>query len=290
MINTPVVLFTFNRPLLAQLVFDEIRRIKPKRLFVISDGPRNEPEMNRVEQSRKIIEQVDWKCDVSRKYSDDNLGCRVSVSSGLDWVFSQVERAIILEDDCVPTASFFTFCEVLLEKYKDDQKVMMISGDNFFEKESQFSYDFCRHSLIWGWATWRRAWKQYDVASASKVDEFDTKFNRLAHLVSGRRLEAIRKTLEGKIDTWDYLWQYALLLSDGLCVYPSVNLIKNIGFGRSATHTKYRTFHSSLSQKPITFPLLHPARIEPNQSYDEKISKTYHPFYSFLDIITHLFR
>lgn len=288
--NTPVVLIIFNRPLLTQKVFEEIKKIKPEQLFIISDGPRNEDEKKTVEEARKVTEQVDWTCEVFKKYSDNNLGCRISVSSGLDWVFSQVDRAIILEDDCVPDPTFFKFCEELLWKYKDEKKIMMISGDNFFPKESKSSYDFCHHSLIWGWATWKRAWEQYQAAGTSKLNLFEKKRDELTQLVSGRRLDAIKKTLERKIDTWDYLWQYAMLLNHGLCIYPSVNLVKNIGFGSGATHTKYRTFHSSLSQKSVKFPLQHPGKIEANKSYDGAISKTYHPLYSFLDVILHLFR
>ncbi len=288
--NTPVVLIIFNRPLLTQKVFEEIKKIKPEQLFIISDGPRNEDEKYIVINTRKIVDKVDWKCEVFKKYSDINLGCKVSVSLGLNWVFSQVEQAIILEDDCMPDITFFTYCEELLEKYKDNKRIMMISGDNFFEKESKPSYDFCHHSLIWGWATWRRAWKQYETASASKLELFESKRNELSQFVSVLRLDAIKKTLEGKIDTWDYLWQYAMLLNRGLCIYPSVNLVKNIGFGSGATHTKYHTFHSSLSQKSIKLPLQHPTKIESNKSYDDAISKTYHPFYSLLDVILHLFR
>lgn len=288
--NTPVVLIIFNRPALTQKVFDEIRKVQPRQLFIISDGPRSVDEKNIVEQTRKISEQIDWKCEVFKKFSDTNLGCKISVSSGLDWVFLQVEQAIILEDDCVPDLTFFTFCEELLEKYKDNKSIMIISGDNFFEKKSKFSYDFCHHSLIWGWATWKRAWSQYQVASTSKLELFEEKHNELVELVSSRRLDAIQKTLEGKIDTWDYLWQYAMLLNRGLCIYPSVNLIKNIGFGGEATHTKYRTFHSFLSKKSIRFPLLHPAIIEANKYFDSAISRTYHPFYSLLDVMLHFFR
>jgi len=288
--NTPVVLIIFNRPLLTQIVFDEIKKIQPRQLFVISDGPRNEKEKSVVEQTRKILEQINWKCEVFKKFSDNNLGCKVSVSSGLDWVFSQVEQAIILEDDCAPDRSFFSYCEELLGRYKDNKKVMMISGDNFFSEKSQFSYDYCHHSLIWGWATWRRAWKQYQAASNPSIDLFEKKYNDLVKLVSNRRLSAIKKTLEGKIDTWDYLWQYTMLLNEGLCIYPSINLVKNIGFGGEATHTKYRTFHSSLSKKSIKFPLLHPIKIEANKSFDDLISRTYHPVYSLLDVIFHFFR
>lgn len=176
--NTPVVLIIFNRPLLTQIVFDEIKKIQPRQLFVISDGPRNDGEKSLVEQTRKISEQIDWKCEIFKKYSNTNLGCKISVASGLDWVFSQVEQAIILEDDCVPDITFFKFCDELLEKYKENKSIMMISGDNFFEKESTFSYDLCHHSLIWGWATWGRAWKQYQSASTSSVDLFETKYNR----------------------------------------------------------------------------------------------------------------
>lgn len=288
--KTPLVLIIYNRPHFTQKVFDVIKQVRPTELFIISDAPRNDDEKNLVMESRQIIDQVDWKCKVNKKFAKENLGCRKSVSSGLDWVFSQVEDAIILEDDCVPDPTFFYFCEDLLEKYRNNKKIMMISGDNFFKLKSKYSYDFCYHSLIWGWATWSRAWKQYRIAAAPNPGLFEEKRSELIKLVSDRRLDAIKKTLEGKIDTWDYLWQYAMLLSRGLCIYPSVNLVKNIGFGSGATHTKYKTFHSGLSQLSIQFPLKHPVKIAANISFDKTISRTYHPLYSFLDVISHLFR
>lgn len=160
--KTPVVLIIFNRPTLTQKAFDEIKKVKPAQLYIISDGPRNKKEQVLVDESRKIIEQVDWPCVIHKKFSENNLGCKISVSTGLDWVFSQVEKAIILEDDCVPDLSFFRFCEQLLIQYENNKQVMMISGDNFFKTHAEFSYDFCHHSLIWGWATWRRAWRLYE--------------------------------------------------------------------------------------------------------------------------------
>ncbi|PIY69226.1 hemolytic protein HlpA-like protein [Candidatus Roizmanbacteria bacterium CG_4_10_14_0_8_um_filter_39_9] len=288
--KTPIVFIIFNRPTLTQKVFNEIKKAKPAQLFIISDGPRNEKERELINETRKIIDRIDWKCEVYKKYSETNLGCKISVSSGLDWVFSKVDQAIILEDDCVPDQSFFPYCEELLERYRNNKKIMMVSGDNFFKTSSEFSYNFCHHSLIWGWATWRRSWVLYKKACLLPVEKLEENRSEFQTLVSGRRLDAIKKTIEGKIDTWDYMWQYAMLLCKGLCIYPSVNLVRNIGFGNGATHTKYKTFHSKLSQSAIQFPLVHPNRITPNISFDSAISKTYHPFYSLIDVISHFFQ
>jgi len=288
--KTPVVLIVFNRPYLTEQVFDVIRKVKPPQLFIISDGPRNEREKTLVNKTRKIIDQIDWKCEVYKKYAETNLGCKKSVSSGLDWVFSKVKQAIILEDDCLPDMSFFQFCEILLNKYGDMPEVMMVSGDNFFSSKSEYSYDFCRHSLIWGWATWKRAWTQYRKAEETGIQILKDDYQSMTKLMSPIRLKSIIKTLEGKIDTWDYIWQMALLMNKALCIYPSVNLVQNVGFGKDATHTKRKTFHSLLSSKPMTFPLMHPGQIQVNKSFDETLTKTYDPIRVLIDIALNLFR
>lgn len=164
--KAPIVLITFNRPLLTKQVFNVISKAKPSVLFLISDGPRNGAERKLVEETRQIISLIDWPCKVFRKYSDVNLGCKISVSSGLDWVFSRADRAIILEDDCVPDPSFFTFCDDLLDKYEDNPKIMHITGSFLLGNNSvsKDSYYFSHFTSVWGWATWRRAWTKYDVA------------------------------------------------------------------------------------------------------------------------------
>lgn len=289
--KTPVVLIIFNRPNLTRQVLERIAEVKPEKLFIISDGPRNLQEKPLVEETRSIVEHISWKCEVVRKYADKNLGCRKSVSTGLDWVFSKVDRAIILEDDCVPNPTFFPYCEELLERYKDNEKISMISGDNFFgENSNHSSYDFSYHSLIWGWATWSRTWKTYRLAEKMGTTYLEENYNELNMSMNSTRLRAIRQTLLGKIDTWDYIWQYAILISKGLCIFPSNNLIQNIGFNVDATHTKYPTFHAKLSTKELSFPLVHPKRIEVNRSFEKQMEKTYNRFYILLDLLKQSFR
>src|SRR5687767_13684909 len=165
--RTPVALLVFNRPQATARVFEAVARARPPRLLVVADGPRaDRPDDGELcHQTRAIIERVDWPCEVMKDYSDTNLGCRKRVSSGLDWVFSNVADAIILEDDCLPEPSFFPFCEELLERYRDDERVAMIRAGNFLEgrRVASTSYYFSRWFHIWGWATWARAWKHNDV-------------------------------------------------------------------------------------------------------------------------------
>lgn len=288
--KTPVVLIIFNRPHLTKQVFDIIRKIKPPQFFIISDGARSKKEKTVVDETRKVFDQIDWKCKVYKKYSDVNLGCRKSVSSGLDWIFSKVKQAIILEDDCLPDISFFQYCERLLDKYKDIPEVMMISGDNFFESKSDYSYDFCRHSLIWGWATWKRAWIHYEEAEKEGLRMLKKNRQTYIKLMSPIRLKAIEQTLEGTIDTWDYIWQMALLMNKGLSIYPSTNLVRNVGFGKDATHTKRKTFHALLANKPIEFPLIHPKHVRVNDHFDKQMEKTYRPIAAAFDIALNFFR
>lgn len=300
--DTPVVLIIFNRSGLTRQVLEQIEKARPSHLFIISDGPRTSKkgEQKRVQQTRKVVENISWPCEVKRKYSDKNLGCRESVSSGLDWVFSQVNRAIILEDDCVPHPTFFPYCEELLERYKDNEKISMISGDNFFSNSFchsrgggnlyNYSYDFSYHSLIWGWATWSRTWKTYRLAEKMGVEYLEKNLHELDKFMNPTRLQAIRQTLLGKIDTWDYIWQYAILISKGLCIYPSNNLVQNIGFDVDATHTEYPTFHARLSTKELSFPLVHPKNIIVNSSFEKQMEKTYNRFYILLDIFKQFFR
>ena len=166
-LKTPVAFIIFKRPEETQRVFAEIRKVKPPKLLVVADGPRPDKpgEDRQCAAARAIIEQVDWECEVLQNYADRNLGCRLRVSSGLDWVFDTVEEAIIIEDDCLPHPTFFRFAEELLERYRDDSRIMSISGQNvqFGRKRTDYSYYFSRYNHCWSWASWRRAWQYYDV-------------------------------------------------------------------------------------------------------------------------------
>ena len=252
--ETPIAFIIFNRPKETKVVFDAIAKIKPKKLFIIADGPSNDA-------TRAIVEKIDWDCDVQRNYSEVNLGCRNRVSSGLDWVFSMVDRAIILEDDCVPDPSFFDFCTELLEKYKDDTRVMHIGG-NYFGKKKNQSYYFSKIPHIWGWATWKRAWKLYDV----DIQKWPglKKSSALKPLFKNPAAYEYWSTIWDQyerhgIDSWDGQWFFACLSHHGLAINPYVNLVQNIGFSASATHTKVANEFANVPAQPMHFPLTHPA-------------------------------
>jgi hypothetical protein len=241
--DAPVVFLIFRRPDLTAQVFEQIREAKPAKLLVVADGPRNAEEALLCEQSRKVTEHIDWDCEVLRNYSDINLGCRDRVASGLTWAFEQVEEAIILEDDCLPHPSFFLYCHTLLNYYRHDERVMVITGNNFQDgqQRTSYSYYFSKYNHCWGWATWRRAWKHWQF-NPQKWREF--RDAGLMRFVCDDPYEekywmAIFNTLflEGKPNTWAYAWTFACWSRGGLTALPHVNLVSNIGFGVNGTHT-----------------------------------------------------
>lgn len=264
--NTAVVLIVFNRPKRTELILERIRQAKPPKLLVIADGPRPDRpnEAEQCEAARAIIDRIDWDCTVLKNYSDVNLGCKRRIASGLDWVFEQVEEAIILEDDCIPDLSFFPFCEALLERYRNDTRVMMISGNNFQFERSRPVYDyyFSRYTLIWGWATWRRAWQKFD---------FHMKYWQ--HLRDSRWLkdvlddscsvqywtELFDAVEQGELDYWDVVWTYSCWIQNGLSIVPNSNLVSNTGFDPTATNTiDVDSPFANMPTTPIHLPLRHP--------------------------------
>lgn len=266
-LKTPVVLIIFKRPHTTLKVFEAIRKAKPKKLFLIADGPRidNPDEVEKCKAARAIVEQVDWDCEVLKNYSDTNLGCARKVSSGLDWVFSQTDEAIILEDDCLPHPTFFPFCEELLEKYRHDERIASISGQNvqFGRKRTDYSYYLSRFNHCWGWATWKRAWQCYDFEM--KLWAEFKKGNFLQDiLIQPQAVEywthKLQFTYEGKITTvWDYQWMFSCWTQNRLSILSNTNLISNIGFGEEATNTKKKEDqYANLPTEAILFPLKHP--------------------------------
>lgn len=264
----PVIFIIFNRPDSTRQVFDKIRAMKPNKLLVIADGPRPDrpEEAEKCAATRAVIDQVDWRCDVQKNFSDVNMGCRHRIASGLTWAFERVDRAVILEDDCIPSASFFDYCAELLDRYESDERVMMISGNNFlFEHaETADSYYFSRYPHVWGWATWKRAWARYDVQMKRWPQIRDRRLFDQYFDKTGEKYywEAIfQHTYDGKIDTWAYPWAYSIWANSGLCIAPSRNLVRNIGFRADATHTKSDTAYASLSAEELSWPLIHPADV-----------------------------
>ena len=283
--NTPVAFIIFNRPERTARVFAEIRTAKPKQLFVIADGPRTTEEAVVCAQTRAITEAIDWECDVKRYYMEKNVGIRKQPPQGISWVFSQVDRAIILEDDCVPHPSFFPYCEELLERYKDDTRIMQISGDNFHQENSDFkltdSYYFSVVPQVWGWATWKRAWDLYDLDFPLWPKAFEQHWlkNVFADPATLDRWEyVLDRYYKGTAPTWDGAWAFACFINNGLSINPRVNLVSNIGFGATATTSK--TPHREIAELPtqeLAFPLVHPQYVVPHREYDAYIFR--HIFY-----------
>jgi len=264
--DTPVVLIIFNRPEHTRKVLEQIRQIRPKKLYVIADGPRAEkpldPEL--VLECRRLADAIDWNCDVVRDYSEKNLGCRERVVTGLSKVFNQEDRAVILEDDCLPSKSFFYFMKTLLDRYADDTRVGSIGGTlpTGICAPGQESYFFSKYPQIWGWGTWSRVWKNYDASILEWPDLRKTDFleRQLRNKKSIKRWKwNFDRIYNNKIDTWDYQFVFNIWLHNMITVMPSKNLISNIGFGPEATHTfDSSSKFSNIVSAEIDFPLVHP--------------------------------
>ena len=273
--KTPIGFIIFNRPDLTELVFREIAKIKPQQLFIIADGPRSPAEKEKCDRARAIAQKIDWDCDVLTNFSEANLGCGRRVSSGFDWVFSQVEEAIFLEDDVLPSPSFFNFCQTLLEHYRDDERVMHISGDSSINNNiSNDSYYFSRYPHVWGWASWRRAWQHYDYKMSSWPM---LKESGLLNSICDRSDEQKywislldRMYLDPQaIDTWDYQWLYACWSQGGLSITPNQNLISNLGFNRQdSAHTANDDPRSRVPTSDI-WEIDHPEFIVRNKEADD---------------------
>jgi hypothetical protein len=279
-LETPVALLIFNRPETTARVLAEIARARPRKLLVVADGPRAEVagERERCAAARSLVETVDWDCEVITNFSETNVGCRTRVSSGLDWVFSIVEEAIILEDDCVPNRSFFRFCEEMLDRYRSDDRVSMVSGSRLgpMSDASPFSYDFSIYATVWGWATWRRAWANYDVDLRIWPQLRNPRdLNALAGdaRIARHWRAAFESAYTGTANTWDYQWMFCSWAQHQLVVVPRCNLVSNIGFGSGATHTEEQGAFATLPLAELDFPLVHPAFMVQNRAADDAIHR-----------------
>lgn len=274
--KTPILFLIFNRPDTTAIVFEAIRKAQPKTLYISADGPRAHKagEKELCEAARKVVEKVDWECDVHTKFSEQNQGCKKNVSESITWFFSEVEEGIIFEDDCVPDESFFTFCETLLEKYKNEERVKMISGNNFQfgKKYGSESYYFSNLPSIWGWATWRRAWNEYDIDMKTyplfKKNKTIKNFFKDSN-IQKFMLGIFEKLYTNKMNTWAGRWIYAIYDNNGVSIVPNVNLVSNIGFNENATHTKSGNILDSIPFENIGV-ITHPEIIKINETADER--------------------
>lgn len=244
--GVPVALFAFNRPETVDQVLAALRPVGPPLVLVVVDGPRpgQAGDVTACAEVRARIRQgIDWRCDVQWNVAAENLGCARRVSSGLDWVFGRVEQAVILEDDCVPDARFIPFCAELLERYREAEAIGVIAGSNFQVRDVTQGAGcyFSRYPHCWGWATWRRAWAAYDHTmkdwpEVRQTDWLRGKFETQREARYWR--DIFDRVFAGEIDSWAYRWTYACWRRGFLTALPAANLVRNIGFGSDATHTR----------------------------------------------------
>jgi hypothetical protein len=286
-LQTPVALFVFKRPDTTRQVFDSISKVRPTKLFLVADGPRDrKDEIEACRQVREIVTRVNWSCEVFTDFAESNLGCQERIISGLNWVFSLVEEAIILEDDCLPNLSFFPFCQELLERYRGDCRVASISGTNLVAKylKTEDSYFFSQLGGNWGWATWRSEWKKYDryledwpkLKRAKMLNEI---FDQPKTIAYWTKIFDMMYANNGP-DTWDYQWLYTHLKNNALAIVPGDNLVTNIGFGLGATHTDAADVRLSVLASEMPFPLRHPFSFVPMRSLDRRLQNLHSkPFF-----------
>jgi hypothetical protein len=262
---TPILFVVFNRPDKTRQVFEQIRAIKPKYLYVSADGPRQnkEDEISKCDEVRSIVKNIDWDCDVKFLFREKNVGCSPALVSSIDWLFQNEDFGIILEDDCLPHLTFFPYCSELLLKYKDNKNIMMISGSNLGFTSGDSSYFFSKYGQIWGWATWKESWKKFE--RQIKIDDKDLKFN-------SRREQRYWNNNFSKV-IWDVQWAvYSIWKNKGIAILPNVNLISNIGFGSDATnYTDENNINAEIKTNSINFPMNHPNRIETDIELDNRI-------------------
>jgi len=285
--KSSVLFLIFNRPTTTREVFSAISFAKPPRLYIAADGPRANRlgEAERCAEVRRIATAVDWPCEVKTLFRDENLGCKWAPCSSISWFFEQETEGIILEDDCLPSNSFFSYCDELLEYYRDDTRIWQICGTNMFGRDpdsaAQATYRFSKYGPVWGWASWRRAWQHYDPEllgwpqmSRPEMMEsaYETEVEQKVRFALGTRL------FSQEIDTaWDFQWGIAKNFNSGLSIIPSNNLIKNIGFGPDATHTieLKNNLPQEIHELPAT--LIHPQFVLPEHRHDANFLKLFLP-------------
>lgn len=273
--KSPVLFIVFNRPATTARVFEEIRKARPKRLYIAADGPRptRDDDRTKCEEVRRIVSEIDWQCDVNTRFLESNVGCKTAVSGAIDWFFDEEPEGIILEDDCLPSPSFFRYCDDMLAKFRDDQRVFLVSGYNKQQrwKQDEADYFFSYYGGIWGWASWRRAWCHNDlemegledfVRSGKLVDLLGEKQGRI------RAAQLRNVQVDSRLSAWDYQWGYSRHRNSAFACVPSVSLIENIGFGEDATHT-FANHGIPIHRDDLNFPLRENRFVVVDRAYDD---------------------
>jgi hypothetical protein len=281
----PILILAFNRPSHLRRLISSLRKIKPPVVYCAQDGPRpyKESDKENCKKVKAIWNEIDWKCKKYFLIREQNLGCQRGVSEAISWFFEHEESGIILEDDCLPSSSFFLYCKTLLHHYKNDPRIMHISGDSFIPSSQlssntkRASYRFSQYPHCWGWATWKRAWKHFDRTMKEwptlrdrhwLQQRFTSPFSRLywAKMFNG--------VYTRKIDSWAIAWVYTCWIQQGLAILPNTNLVTNIGFDSASTHTNDpNSPFAHLKVHELDFPLTHPKKVirdMQSDAYDQR--------------------
>ncbi len=281
--EVPILFLVFNRPETTDRVFQRIKEIRPAKLFVGADGPRadKEGEQQRCEAVRKLIlDGVDWPCEVKTLFRDHNLSCGPAVSQAITWFFANIEEGIILEDDTLPDPSFFIFCKTLLEKYRNDDKIKMISGNNFQNGKwrGDGSYYFSAYSHIWGWASWKKTWNEYDFTlgkiTSNTFDKHLSEYFEEKPVLDYWR-KVFHQMKSAQINTWDYQLLFSIWRTNGISILPNQNLVSNIGFGTASTHTANEDDKTSKMAVSSLTNIIHPKKIQIDKEADIFYFKNY---------------
>ena len=264
-LDTPILFLTYKRFDTAKLVFDSIKYARPSKLYFASNAPKNNDfdDFNKISKVRSLVDQIDWDCEVITLFREEHLDVKQSITSSIDWFFTFEEKGIILEDDCVPSKSFYMFCQKLLNHYENDKEVYSIGGCRFLEDLNlpENEYRFSKHAYIWGWATWRRAWENYDIKMCQwpnfkNSKSFKSIFRN--NIIRYYWISIFNSVYSGRINTWDYQWVYSLWLNNGITIIPNRNLVTNIGFGNDSNFTNdINSFEANMKSSEIKFPLIH---------------------------------
>ncbi|GHU81668.1 hemolytic protein HlpA [Bacteroidia bacterium] len=294
----PVLLIVFNRLHTTRRVFQAIREAQPARLFIAADGPRpdNADDAEKSEAVRQyVLENIDWECEVKTLFRAENLGCGPGPATAISWFFEHVEEGVILEDDCLPHPEFWEYCGELLDKYRDNKQIAVISGNNFQEgkKYGKASYYFTKYVTAWGWATWRRTWQdcQFDLNLVDKDfvwRKIDSTFKNSAERTYWKSV--FNKAAVSSKDIWDYQFCFHVWSKDMFCIAPNVNLVQNIGFGDDATHTFDPNSKAAFVKTGPLLPLIHTRKIEISNKADEFIFAHYYSPYPPVNLFKRVIR
>jgi hypothetical protein len=288
MMNTPLLLIIYNRPDKVKELILSLSKIKPQNIYVFCDGPKNKEDEGNVKQSRELISKINWTKKIKTNYLTKNKGCKNGVNASLDWFFANVKEGIILEDDCIPNLSFFKFTSELLEYYKNNKRISIITGFNAGNKLKNYKYDyyFSIYGGVWGWASWRNRWQEYRKSNLSNLLSNKRLLISLKDKgVSSFFIKNVKDSISGKLNTWDYMWTFYNMTEGRLSVVPQKNFISNIGFGEDATHTKSLSDMAKIKREKLDKKISHPVDVLPSKEIDRQRSLNHNKYYQIIRFI-----